>query len=460
MQFNIEEVSPSKRRIKITLEPEEVGQIETQVVRKYQKEVQVPGFRRGKAPVGIIRKRYEESIKLDVIEEAISRFYGRVLDESKLNPISQGKVTDIQFEDVQKGMEIQVEVEVEPEIELKKYKGLKVEKDMVIVTEAMVQKVLEDLQEHFAIARDVDESKEGHWITFDIQQLGEGDVPIVGRKYENVTVRIGSGDFDPELEKQLIGVKVDQKVVVRRTVQPPEGAEDQAPRVESYEITVKAIQEKEYPELNDDLVKELNEENIDTLEDLKVAIRKNLQRELEERSRREFIDRLILEVLKENPFEVPEGMVEHYLDHIIDDLKRQSDDQPIDEAAIREAYRPEAIQRVRWIIIKNKIIEIENLSVSEEEIDEAIDKLEIPEDQREQLRQIDAYRWQLAHDLLDEKVIRLLEQHAEIIEVKPKWIKEEYASVSAEPEKKKSKKSGTKSRKGKNQNKGKDDSET
>ena len=448
MQFNIEDLSPIKRKIKITLEPEEVGQIETQIVRKYQKEVQVPGFRRGKVPAGIIRKRYGDAIKLDVIEEAISRFYGQVLDESKLNPISQGKVTDIQFQGVQNGMEIHVEVEVEPEIELKKYKGLKVEKDVRRVTEDMVQSVLKDLQERYAVARDVDESQEGHLITFDIQQLGEGDVPIVGRKYENVTVKIGSGEFDPELEKQLVGLKVDQKVVVRRTVPPVEGEGDQAPRIESYEVTVKTIQEKEYPELNDEFVKELNEENIETLEDLKAVIRKNLQQDLEQRSHEVFVNRLIDELLKENPFEVPESMVDHYLDHIVNDLKQRSQGQPIDEREIRESYRAQAIHHIRWHLIKEKIIEVENLSVTDDEVEEAISRMNISDDQREQLHQMKYYRDRLAQDLLDRKVIQFLEQHAEIVEVRPEEVEMKAASDSAETEK--SSKSGTKPRKGKN----------
>ncbi len=419
MQYDIEELNPVKRKIKIYVEPEEVAQIESQIIRKYQKEVQIPGFRRGKVPPGIIRQRYGESIKLDVIETAVARFYERVLDETRLNPVSQGKVTDVQFEDAHNGMEILVEVEVEPQIELRQYKGLRVEKETYAVTEEMIQEVLTNLQDRYALVKDVEESQEGHLLTCDVQQLGEGDVPIVGRKYENVTIKIGSGEFDPELEQQMVGLKVDQKTVVRKTIPLRADEEESSPRVESYEITVKAIQEKVYPELNDEFVRELNEGNYETLEDLKEAIRKNLEHDLEERSRKVLVNRLIDELLKENPFEVPESLVERYLDHFMEDLKQHMDSREINEEVFRENYRPEAIRTIRWHLIKDKIIEKERLSVTEEEIDEIIDKFNVPDDQREALRQVREYRNRVARDLRDQKVIDFLIKHAEIVEVSP-----------------------------------------
>ncbi len=461
MEHRVEKVEGSevKRKIVISVTPEEMKEIENRVIKRYQKQVQIPGFRKGRAPAGLVKKEYGESIQMDVLEEAISRFYGQALDAVDIEPVSQGKVTNINFESVDQGMTFEIEVEVEPEIELKKYKGLKVEREKVVVTDAMVDDVINNILKQHATVKEVDTVAEGTVVKADIQQLGEGNVPIVGRKYENVEIEVGKGEFDPEIEKQLIGLKAGESKIVTREVAPTEGEGQSEPVVERYEFTIKEVFEKEIPELTDEFVENLGQEEYKTVADLRAAIEKMLREDLERRTREVFANRLIDEALKENPFDVPEGMVEHYLHHVVEDFKRQMGNQKIDEEAIRQNYRPMAIRNIRWYLLSRKIAEVEGLEVTQEEIEKAIDEdPRIPAEHKEQLKKDDHYVGHLVDNLLGEKILNFLAEHAEVTEVLPEGVAESEGTEKKAKSKSKGK-STKKSSKGKSKKKSSDQQE-
>ena len=449
MEHKVERVEGSdiKRKIIITVTPEELKEIESKILKRYQKQVQIPGFRKGKAPVGLVKKEYGDSIQMDVIEEAISRFYGQALDEVDVEPVSQGRVTNIDFEAVDKGMTFEIEIEVEPEIELKKYKGLKVEREKVVVTPAMIDDVIDNIRKQYATVKEIDEVKEGAVVKADIQQLGEGNVPIIGRKYDDVEIEVGSGKFDPEIEKQLVGLKVGDKKIVTREVPPAEGEEGAAPGVETYEFTIKEIFEKEIPELDDEFVESLGQDDYKTVEEFRAAVEKMLREDLERRTREVFENRLIDEALKENPFDVPESMVDHYLHHVVEDFKQQMGNQKIDEEAIRQSYRPVAVRNIRWYILSRKIAEAEGLEVTQEEIEKVIDEdPRIPADQKEQLKKDSHFIGHLVDDLLGKKILDFLAEHAEVTEVLPEGVTEKDVAEGTET-KAKSKSRGKSSKK-------------
>ncbi len=461
MEHKVEKVEGSKvkRKIVITVTPEEMKEIETGVLKRYQKQAQIPGFRKGRAPMGLVKKEYGESIQMDVLEEAISRYYGQALDAVDFEPVSQGKVTNIQFESVDQGMTFEIEVEVEPEIELKKYKGLKVEKEKVVVTDEMVADVINNIRKQYATIKEVDEVAEGTVIKADIQQLGEGDVPIVGRKYEDVEIEVGKGEFDQEIENQLIGLKTGESKIVSRVVTPAEGEGQTEPIVERYRFSIKEIFEKEIPELTDEFVESLGQDEYKTVADLQAAVRNMLRADLERRTREVFENRLIDEALKENPFDVPEGMVEHYLHHLVEDFKRQMGNQKIDEEAVRQHYRPIAIRNIRWYLFSRKIAAVEGLEVTQEEIDKAIDEdPRIPEEQKEQLKKDDHFVGHLVDDLLGKKILDFLAEHAEVSEVLPEGVTETAGTESKAKSKSKGK-STKKGSKGKSNKKSRDQEE-
>ncbi len=440
MQTAVETINSYSKKLKVEIDSSDLTPIQQKIIKSYQRSAKIPGFRPGKAPLNMVQKKYKDEIQQSILEEALQKFYGMALEEAKVNPVSQGKITDFHFHDVASGMQLEIEVEVEPEVELKKYKGLQVEKDVVEVTDEMVDDSLERMREQFATVKEVEEAKEDHFVYFTAQELDKTGVPILGHKYENLQVQIGSGKFDPEIEAQLAGIRKDEKRVVKKEMPPAPDDKEQKPQVSSLQIHALKIEEKEFPELNDDFVKNLNDENLNTLEDLRQRIRENLKHELEHRSEHAFEHRIIDELLRENPSEVPPTMVDNYLDEMVRDIKEQSKNQKIDEESVRKEYRASAIHNLRWHFLKKKIIEKEGIEVSDEEARKMIDDSTLDEKAKKQARTNQHYLNHLKEDLVERKVLDLLEEHAEITEVFP------FRQTGSEKDKK-SKKSKTKTKK-------------
>ncbi len=419
MQTVVETLNSYSKKLKVEISPEDLIPLEEKVAKSYQKRSEIPGFRAGKAPLNIVRKRHHDLINQDIIEEALRKFYGKALTEANINPVSEGKITDFKFDDIKSGMQFEIEVEVEPEFELKKYKGLKVEKDVVEVTEQMVDEALEQLREEYATVKEINQALENHFVYFDAQELGEGDIPVIGHKYENLQVQLGSGKFDPEIEEQLVGIKTGEKRIVRKEIPPPPNKKDRSPERQSLEIQVKKIEEKEFPQLNDEFVNNLDDEKIQNLQQLRDRIRENMQRDFNRRSENIFQNRLIDELLKENPFEVPPSMVENYLDHLVQDIKKQSKDKQIDEESVRKEYRTSAIHNIRWHLLEKKLAEKENISVPEEQVMQLIDSSNLDDKIKKQAKKDSHYLGHLKEDLTEQKALEFLKEHAEITEVYP-----------------------------------------
>ncbi len=419
MQIQVEDLNSYSKKLKIQLTAEDLGPIEKKVLRDYQRQADIHGFRRGHAPLSMVRKRYESMIQQDILEEAMKEYYEKALDEAKIDPVGQGKITDLKFEDAASGMSFDLEVEVEPEFELKKYKGLKVEKDIIEITDEMVDDSLQQLREQYATVKDVEEAREGHHVHFDVQELDQGDVPILGHKYENLEVELGSGKFDPQIESQLVGIKPDEKRIVRQEVPPAPDVNTQEPVVNRMEIHAKKIEEKEYPELDDEFVKNLNDEKLDNMDQLRERVRENMKLEFQRRSEQNFNNRLIDELLKENPFEVPPTMVDHYLDEMVKDFKKQSQGQEIQEDLVKKEYRASAVHNIRWHFLRKKLVEVENITASDEEAFKLIDEAPAEEKIKEQAKADQHYLGHLKEDIAERKVLDLLKEHAEVVEVYP-----------------------------------------
>jgi len=377
MQTEVQTINSYSKKVKVQISTEELQPIEKNLLKKYQKSVQIRGFRKGKAPLNLVKQQYGIMIQQDLIEETIQTYYFEALNRADVKQVSPGKITDIKFENIDSGMVFEMEVETEPEFELKKYKGLRVEKDVIEVTDEMVEDTLQQLRERYATIKEVEEARQNHHVYFDLQELDQGGLPIVGHKYENLHVELGSGKFD------------------------------------------KKIEEKEYPELDDEFVKNLDDDSIENLEQLRERIRENIKRDLEYRTERTFTDRLIDELLKENPFELPPTMIENYINNLVENFLKQNRSQRINEEAVRKEYRPLAIHHLRWHFLKKKIMEAENIQVSDEEVVNHIDSLPVDDKEKARLKNDKQQFNNIREDILERKIIDLLKENAEIIEVYP-----------------------------------------
>ncbi|MEZ4746616.1 MAG: trigger factor [Calditrichia bacterium] len=417
MQFEVKEIDSIKRHLLVTVPSDDLQKIEGEILKDVSKSVSLPGFRKGRAPIGLIKKNYADFIRKEVLETAVSRGYQQAMTDSELKIVSKGEIQDLKFDGPQTDMTFTVVVEIQPEIDLKKYKELAVEKEKVVVTDEMIQEALENIRQSYATVKSAEKAEEGHLVTLSIQELGEGDMPIVGRKYDDVKVKLGSGQFDEDMEKQMIGLTENEERIIRRKTEPKEGETDG--KTESYKVTATAVEEQELPAIDDELAKNLGEENINTLDELKKYLNEQMEHRMTHHAEQHLTQHLIDELLKENPFDVPEAMVDNYINYVIEDLKRQNPKAKIDTEIVRQNHRVEGIHAIRWHLLKDKIRQVENIEVSDEEAFERVDKAGFSPEDVEMLKSNPEFLRRIKDDMIDDKVIKFLKENAKITEVDP-----------------------------------------
>ena len=382
--------------------------------KKYKKSVQIEGFRKGKVPIQILKKIYGKAIEGEVIEDILPDILQQAVDQEKIKFLDLVKVSDVQFSE-QKGLELTAIVKVEPEIELRKYKGFDFVKEVYQVSDEDVEEALKSLQERSATMVDVeDEAKEGHFLVADIQKTDESGHPLIGQKLENQYLLLDTkNDSNQELAEQLLGVKAGETRQIRLIA---EDSIELEPKNEYYSVNVKEVKEKRLPELDDELAKDFGEDN---LEALKNRVRENIQASAAEEDYEKFKNIVIDKVVKENPIEIPEFMIEHYLNRLAESFKKNSK-QEFDEEKFRNEWRSETIRNIKWMLIRDKIIELENLTIEDDDIEKYIKeqseragknaarvKMELRNPQK---------RAQLENDLLEKKVIELIIANSNVTE--------------------------------------------
>ncbi len=414
VKTEIKKLSSSKRELKVTLPKEKVDEIREDQAKQIRKEVQVPGFRKGKAPLGMVKKRYASIIEAYSLEKAVEKSLELASEQENLEILGTPEAKEVNFDD-DGNLVSQIEFETYPEIELKKYKGIELTRDKYVITDQLVENNIQQLlKERAEISTSDGPVAEGNLVKVDMQELDESGVPVVGRKYEDVEFKVGEGLFDKEIELQLVGVKKGETKRVEKVYPEDFPQKEFAGKKELYDITVKEISIETLPELNDEFVQELGDESLKTVEDLKKRIRENLERRYEDESKARLEDDLIQTLLAENEFDVPKAMVDNYLNSLIRSAKLQYPDTR--EEDLRQAYQANAETMVKWYYFMQKVAEAENIEVTDEEIDKLLEENVEKEEDRKKIKENPNQILRLKDDLFYEKVKNFLLEQAEIKE--------------------------------------------
>jgi trigger factor len=307
-------------------------------------------------------------------------------------------------------------VEVAPDIELKNYKDLSVEQEIYEVGEEDIEATLEEVREKMAVMNPVEDAAQvDHFILADFQEIDTSGIPVIGKKYEDRFFQLSDNESTQELTEQLKGVKAGETRRVKLTTSQDEGGQGQD--IKFYNVTVKEVKEKQLPDLNDDLARDFG--NFENFEALKIDIRAQLIKQHEATSRRQLQRAIIDEMVKRNTFDIPESMINNYLELLIEDVKKRNNGN-VDEQELREHYRANAIWELKWHLIKEKIVEVEHIEVNEEDIKNYINRISAERgiDQRQLWSSLNSAeaKTRLKEDILEEKVLDFLKQHANIKE--------------------------------------------
>lgn len=418
-------VSNCKQGLKITVPAEDIAVIRASQLKIVQKEADIQGFRRGRAPIHLVQKYYQGTIERYTLDEALQHGYQEGLKKSEIVPIAEPVITKFDF-DEQKNLIMEVEVDTYPEVELKKYTGIKIEKEVFKITDEDVQDSLDYLRKQKAEISTLDgKAENGHFVTVTMQEVDEGGIPIVGKKYEDIRFEIGDGKFDRDIEIQLIGLQAGEEKLIEKKYDGKDAPKNLAGKVERFRVKLEKIETEVLPEMTDEFVKELKYEEIETLDKLKERIRTNLEAQWGQESEQRFYHKFVHELLENNPFEVPDSVVERYLDQIVDDIKKR--DKKVNTEKVRKNYHAEAEFNIKWFYLKEKIAEIEKVKAEEVDFEKYLE--DIKEDNLKKIyAESKDLKKRIMNDIYEKKIFDYLVDHSKI-SVKEKSIRKEMGSL-------------------------------
>ena len=377
----------NKLEITITIEGKEWQDALDKAFKQKVKTVAVDGFRKGKCPRDIYEKKFgKESLYIDGAESLLQNAYKKLLDEHKdLIPVVQPRV-DIKSIDDEK-VEFLFTIITAPEVKIKKYKGLKVKKDKVEVSNEEIEHELGHLLEKYTevVTKEDGEIENGDIAVIDFEGFKDG-VAFDGGKGENYSLEIGSGTFIPGFEEQLVGMKTGEEKDIQVTFPEDYMAEDLKGKEVTFKVKVNEIKQKQKRELDKDFFDDLGMEGVDTKEKLEKEIKEKISAQKEVEAENNHIDRLLEEIGKNVDVDIPEEMVEEEIDHMMEQFKERLEMQGIsldmylkftqsDEKALRDQMEKDAYQRVLYRLMLEEIVKLEHIEVTDEEVEKELDEM-------------------------------------------------------------------------------------
>ncbi|HHT41780.1 MAG TPA: trigger factor [Firmicutes bacterium] len=435
MATKLEKLENSRVKLTVDIDADVLEQAMQEAYRRNVKRINIPGFRKGKAPRKIIELNYGPDVFLqDAVEILLPRLYEEAVEETQIRPVDQ---PDADLTEVErgKGATFTFTVDVYPELTLGNYKDLEVEREIVTITDADVENVLKQQQERSAqlVVSERTTVQEGDFCVIDFIGYVDGK-PFSGGAGENQVLEIGSGRFIPGFEEQLIGFEVGQTSDINVTFPETYHAEELAGKDAVFSVTVKELKEKVVPELDDEFAKDISE--FDTMEELRATIRKNLEDEATRRTNAAMENKLLERIAEDSEVEVPQSMVRHEAEHLYEMFIYNLAGQGIGEEMylemtgqskeqLLENFLPQAETRIIHDLILEAIREKEGIEVSDEEIDDKITEYmeeygdgDLDPAAQERMREhYEKNRTGIANSLAREKTMKVIVDSARITEV-------------------------------------------
>ena len=386
MSLQVERLEHNMAKLTIEVPAEEVEKALQAAYLKERGKISLPGFRKGRVPRQMIEKMYGPEVFYDeAANRMISEAYAKAYDECELELVSQPKIEITQLE---KGKEFifTAEVAVKPEVKLGEYKGLKVDKVSTRVTQKEVDEEIDKERERNARTIDVTDRavQDKDQITLDFEGFVDG-VAFEGGKASDYPLTIGSGAFIPGFEDQLIGANIDEEKEINVTFPEEYQAKELAGKAAVFKCTVHSIKAKELPELDDEFVSDVSEKS-ETVDAYKAEVKAKIKERKENEGKQKREDQSVEQAVANAEMYIPEAMISFQSRQMVDDFARRIMQQGmtmeqyfqftgLSEEKMMEEFKPEAEKRIRTRLTLEAIVAAENIEVSEERLDEELQKM-------------------------------------------------------------------------------------
>ncbi len=387
----------------------------------------ISGFRKGKAPRAIIEKMYcADTFYYDAVNELFGDAYEAAVKESGIQPVDRPTV-DIVSADLENGLTLKVDVTTKPEVEIGKYKGLKATKIVNAVDEADVDSEIERMRERNAriITRE-DAAQDGDITDIDFEGFVDG-VAFEGGKGEHFSLTLGSGQFIPGFEEQVVGHKAGEEFDVNVTFPKEYQAEELADKAAVFKVKLHEVKMKELPEIDDEFAKDVSE--FDTVDELKNSIRTKMQEQKDNQSEMDVENSLVEQLVETLKADIPECMVETRIDDMVRDFEQRLQQQGLrledylkymggEVEKFRDGFKEQAEKQVKTRLALEAIVEKENIVATEEDFENEVKRIaDAYKMEAEKVKQIIPAE-DVKSDLAVNKAIDLLKSSAKIEEKK------------------------------------------
>ena len=421
MSLQVEKLEHNMAKLTVEVAAEDVEKALQAAYLKQRKQINIPGFRKGKVPRQMIEKMYGPEVFYDeAANNMIPDAYAKAYDESELDIVSQPKIEVVQMEKG-KPFIFTAEVATKPEVTLGDYKGLKVDKVSTRVTQKEVDEEIEKERERNARTIEVTDRavQDKDEVTLDFEGFVDG-VAFEGGKGEDYPLTIGSGSFIPGFEEQLIGAEIDKEVEVNVTFPKEYHSEELAGKDATFKCTVHTIKAKELPELDDEFASEVSE--CETMDAYRAEVKKNIKERKERTGKEKKENQAVDQAIENAQMDIPEAMIEFQVRQMADDFARRIQQQGMTveqyfqftgmtAEKMMEEMRPQAEKSIKTRLVLEAIVKAENIEVSDERVEEELTKMaEAYQMEVEKLKEFmgENEKKQIKEDLAVQEAITLL----------------------------------------------------
>jgi trigger factor len=387
MKNELIDVSPTRKEIRIEIEPDEIRSAYDRISQQYSKAATVPGFRPGHAPTSVVRTRYKSEIRSEVLRELLPDAVNNAIMEHSLDALGQ---PDVQLDNTEalenlgeQSITVKVAVEVLPEVTLNEYKGLEATRRVRPVTDADIDKVIEGLRDSIAAYMPVEDraSELGDTVTINARGRFFDEPDAEEIKVDDVEVVLGGAGVQQEFTENLTGVRPEETKTFLVDYPDDFSSPGLAGKKVEYVADITAVRKKELPDLDDEFAKSLGGD-FDSVESLRTKVREDLEARATAESDHHVRGEVMRKLVEAHRFEVPESLVKQQTDHRLEDIAHQMANRgidprkaPVDWQRAREELKAQAEEDVRATMLMEKIAEAENITISEEEVEAEIESI-------------------------------------------------------------------------------------
>ncbi len=427
MEVKINEISTSENEVEVTMTYDEIKPDIESEVKKQTKKIQVPGFRKGKVPLSMIKKMYGDALEYDASEKVANSSFWKIVKDKNLQPVGQPVLSDIKFKPGE-DFHFKVKYEVIPQLDVKGYKDMNVDIPDFQVKDEEVEHEIEHVKKANAtqVVEEIVGEDNNFVIKLNLQRLNGEGVPYAGSKPETFDVDLANENVQKDIVEKSRGKKVgdtfDFTFTDEKKVKNEKGDEENVKEEFLYKAEIKEIKKYILPELDEEFIKKITKDRFTNENDFRENIKTDIQNYYNQRTEEITRDKFIQEIVKVNDFTPPSSLVNNFLSDLI-----EREEQEIKKQGYPKYNREEAAKRLRsyaeyevkWYLIKNEIEKKENIDVTDDDLKELVkkdaEKTGLPED-----KLLNYYKSSnFTERLRDKKLLEFLKENNKLNKVDP-----------------------------------------